>query len=288
MRQLFLLIIFLIFVSCEKSDDTVYPDVVLNLNPSASIKSQKKGVVFGNRYANSWNSKFELLNPSWHYSWSFIKPDNYPAYIDFVPMIWGKNSASDENIDYLTDLYEKDIISYVLGFNEPDLPGQANMSVNEAINLWPKLESIGAPLGSPVPAYPSSQWLSNFMSIAKANDLRVDFIALHIYDIASVDNFLAKVDEIYSLYNKPIWITEFALRDSQADNNNSNKYSPEDILIFMQKLLPELEQRPYIQRYSWFDTSTDNPNYEKLRTADLINENNELTVLGSFYANFTP
>ena len=283
-----MLILFCFALSCNKTDDVNYPEVDLTFSPSGSYASEKKGVVFGARYQSTWIKKFELLNPNWHYSWGSTRPENYPSEVDYVPMIWGKNSASDEVIDELKELYESNTIKYVLGFNEPDLEDQANMTVNEAIELWPKLESIGAPLGSPVTASPSSSWLSNFMNAAKNQNLRVDFIALHIYDIANPETFLNKIDEIHSTYNLPIWITEFALRDFQANDNKPNKYSVEDVLSFMKEVLPGLESRSYVKRYSWFDTSTDNKNYEKLRTADLINENDELTAIGSYYSTYIP
>ena len=249
---------------------------------------KKKGVIFSNKYSASWATKFNLLNPAWHYSWSHEMPLNYPENVEYVPMLWGKNSVNDEIINYLKNLYDTDRIKYVLTFNEPDLDGQSNMTVSEAIEIWKKIETIGAPIGSPVTSSPSSEWFSNFMNQAKQNNLKVDFITVHIYDISSVENFTKKIDEIFNIYTKPIWITEFALRDSNADANNTNKYTSEDVLIFMQDLLPELEKRSHVFRYAWFDVSSDNVNYEKLRTSDLITENNELTDVGTFYSNYVP
>ena len=37
--------------------------------------------------------------------------------------------------------------SYLLGFNEPDMASQSNMSVQQALDLWPQLEPSG-----PVPS----------------------------------------------------------------------------------------------------------------------------------------
>jgi hypothetical protein len=41
----------------------------------------------------------------------------------------------------------------ILGFNEPDLAGQANMTVGQALDLWPRLQATGRRLGSPAVAY---------------------------------------------------------------------------------------------------------------------------------------
>ena len=36
-------------------------------------------------------------------------------------------------------------IRYLLGFNEPDLASQGNLTVDEVLDLWPQLEAIGVP-----------------------------------------------------------------------------------------------------------------------------------------------
>ena len=36
----------------------------------------------------------------------------------------------------------------LLGFNEPDMAGQADMSVAEALELWPRLQSTGLRLAA--------------------------------------------------------------------------------------------------------------------------------------------
>ena len=41
----------------------------------------------------------------------------------------------------------------LLGFNEPDLAVQSNMTVDQALDLWPKLQATGLELGSPAVAY---------------------------------------------------------------------------------------------------------------------------------------
>ena len=283
-----LLLLIALFFSCNDPEDVIYPPVNLNLDPSGIYKQTKKGVAFNKSYSNTWDTKFQLLNPVWHYSWNWELLEEYPEGVEFVPMIWDERNVNEENLSYLEDLANDGSINYLLGFNEPDLISQANMTVEEAIALWPDLESVGVPLGSPVTASTSSTWFSDFMSRATEENLRIDFVAVHIYDVSNVDIFVQKLEEVFEKYGKPIWITEFALRDWRADNNNLNRYSEEDVLLFMQQLLPRLEELDFVHRYAWFDTSPNNPNYEKLRTADLITENNQLTSLGAYYSSFIP
>ena len=283
-----LLLLIALFFSCNDPEDVIYPPVNLNLDHSGVYKPTKKGVAFNKSYSNTWDTKFQLLNPVWHYSWNWELLEEYPEGVEFVPMIWDERNVNEENLSYLEDLANDGSINYLLGFNEPDLISQANMTVEEAIALWPDLESVGVPLGSPVTASTSSTWFSDFMSRATEENLRIDFVAVHIYDVSNVDIFVQKLEEVFEKYGKPIWITEFALRDWRADNNNPNRYSEEDVLLFMQQLLPRLEELDFVHRYAWFDTSPNNPNYEKLRTADLITENNQLTSLGAYYSSFIP
>jgi hypothetical protein len=123
------------------------------------------------------------------------------------------------------------------------------------------------------------------MNKAATDNLRVDFVAIHVYHKNTPSNFLALVEEVYQTYGKPIWITEFAVRDTNATTSTPNKYSEAYVLSFMEEVLNALEQLDYVKRYSWFDPNSNNPKYPRLETADLISETNQLTTLGNFYAN---
>jgi hypothetical protein len=173
----------------------------------------------------------------------------------------------------------------VLTFNEPDLGDQADMTVDEAVALWPLLETLSVPISSPVTSAPLNDWMRTFMNEAAADNLRIDFVAIHIYHKNTPSNFLALVEEVYQAYGKPIWITEFAVRDTNATTSTPNKYSEAYVLSFMDEVLNALDQLDYVMRYSWFDPNSNNPKYPRLETADLISENNQLTSLGDFYAN---
>jgi hypothetical protein len=63
-------------------------------------------------------------------------------------MAWGAASA-----DAGTLAQAKAQGPYLLGFNEPDMAAQSNMTVDQALCLWPKLMDAGRVLGSPAVAY---------------------------------------------------------------------------------------------------------------------------------------
>ena len=261
----------------------------LSLNLSAQENAGlKKGVAFNLLYENSWQERFEKLKPHWHYSWNWEFRDNYPDEIEFVPMIWGKNNATQAKIDYLNNLVNLGKIQNVLMFNEPDLVSQSNMSVTEVVNLWPLIETLNIPISSPVTSAPLNDWMRDFMQTASTQNLRVDFVAIHIYHKNDPIKFVELVEEVYITYGKPIWITEFAVRDTNATINNPNIYSESYVLSFMENVLNELEELDYVKRYSWFDPNANNEKYPMLQTADIIDENNQLTTLGEYYANHNP
>ena len=199
-------------------------------------------------------------------------------------MIWGRGNANQSKIDYLNNLANEGKIANVLLFNEPDLVGQSNMSVNEVINLWPLIETLDVPISSPVTSAPLNDWMRDFMQTASTQNLRVDFVAIHIYHKNDPIKFIELVEEVYLTYGKPIWITEFAVRDTNATINNPNIYSESYVLTFMENVLNELHELDYVKRYSWFDPNANNDKYPMLQTADIIDENNQLTTLGEYYA----
>ncbi len=247
---------------------------------SQSNGHSKKGVAFNLGYESSWQERFVKLNPFWHYSWNWEYKTNYPGGVEFVPMIWGMGGLTQEKIDYLNNLASEGTIKNVLTFNEPDLGDQADMTVDEAVALWPLLETLSVPISSPATSAPLNDWMREFMNKAEANNLRIDFVAIHIYNKNVAANFLALIEEVYQAYGKPIWITEFAVRDMDATISVPNKYSEAYVLSFMNQVLPALDELDYVKRYSWFDPNSNNPNYPRLITADLISETNELTPIG--------
>jgi hypothetical protein len=118
------------------------------------------------------------VGANWYYNWG-TNNDSMAANAEFVPMIWDENVVTPANLAKV-----KNEGSTLLGFNEPDLAGQAEMTVEQALGLWPQLQATGMRLGSPAVAYGGNTpggWLDRFMTGAKQRNLRVDFIALHWY-----------------------------------------------------------------------------------------------------------
>jgi hypothetical protein len=275
------LITIILMVGCAKADTQIQPDD----NVRAIRKNPKKGACLTTA-ETGWDTKIKALNASWHYSWGAELNILEPESVEFVPMIWGAWSDTvkiQQKLDNILVLKNQKKTKYLLGFNEPDQAKQANMSVETALAYWPKLAAIGLPLGSPAAANPTGDWMKSFMLEAGKRNFRIDFVCVHWYGGLSVSGFLSRLKEIHDLYNRPIWITEFAPADWNATSVATSKYSKSDILTFMKEALPALDNLDYVQRYAWFSASeTSAP----LGNAALFDSSGKLTTLGNFYSNF--
>ncbi|MGW1758483.1 sigma-70 family RNA polymerase sigma factor [Streptomyces mirabilis] len=195
---------------------------------------------------------------SWYYTWNTQHQGvTTPGSASFVPMIWGAKSVTDVSL-----AQARSEGPYLLGFNEPDMAQQSNMSVEQALGLWPKLMAAGKVLGSPAVAYGADTaggWLDRFMSGAKAKGYRVDFITLHWYGgdfrtPQAVQQLTSYLSSVYERYHKPIWLTEYALIDFSQGTRFPSAQQQADFVTASTKALDAL---PYVQRYAWFGLGAD-------------------------------
>jgi RNA polymerase sigma factor (sigma-70 family) len=192
------------------------------------------------------------VGAGWYYNWAANNNEvPGPSGVEFVPMIWGKANVTDSTL-----AQAKSEGKVLLGFNEPDMGGQANMSVDDALAAWPRLEATGMRLGSPAVAYggdTAGGWLDRFMTGAEQKGLRVDFITLHWYGSdfsgAAVNQFLGYVDAVHQRYHLPIWVTEYGLMNFSG----SPKYpTGAQEAAFIKGSTTGMEDRSYVERYAWF------------------------------------
>ncbi len=286
----YLLLTIIFFSGCEKNiigdfdgvaaDPTMSEDGVLI---SEEAKLTKKGAAYTNN-SKEWSHKTSALKVHWMYSWGNTLREEIPENVEYVPMFWGKGSVTLENLAKIKQYIDDGKVKYVLGFNEPDGADQANMTVDEAIALWPQLETLGVPLGSPAVVGFNNSWLAEFMEKANAQGLRVDFITVHSYGGSNVLSFINNIKGVYNTYEKPLWITEFAVADWNATSPESNRYSEAEVMAFMTDALKALDNIDWVHRYAWFDGSGRNPLY----TSALFDEEQNITSLGQLYSGNKP
>ncbi|KAI9799625.1 MAG: hypothetical protein M1833_003940 [Piccolia ochrophora] len=147
---------------------------------------------------------------------------------------------------------------YVLGFNEPDWPtpdglnpyvdpATAAQNFRDMITPHSEQLSIGAPaVTSSVLEGKGVKWLRPFLEACK--DCKIDFVPIHWYgEPGQGDAFLPHVDEVRELTREllgeevPLWITEFQLKGNDQQQAD-----------FLNLVLPELEKRDFVARYSYF------------------------------------
>ena len=225
------------------------------VRPGSNATRPKRGI------ACAWNDaaapeKVRAVRAAWYYNWGGA-PSPGVAGAQFVPMEWGGKSAAFGG-------------DHLLGFNEPDMPSQSDMTVDEALRRWPTLAaSRGRLLGSPACAR-SHGWLPEFMRRSSELGLRVHFVAVHWYGGTDPDRFVRDVRAYHAAYRKPLWITEFACA----------VWKPGAVYEFMRRVLPALDRMEFVHRYCWKARTVDDVH---MGTSSLFGRDGKLTRLGALY-----
>lgn len=210
----------------------------------------------GKKGLGSWHERttpqdLRQAKLDWYYNWRPFEKIGPVADIEFVPMFWCASDVTPENLTSV----RKSKATHVLGFNEPDMPGQANMTPEECMAHWPELMTLPQRLGSPAPA--DAKWLDQFMPEAMRRGLRIDFLCLHRYpDISNpgaVEEIEKMLTEAHQKYGLPVWLTECGAADVAAWNQpRLAKPTAAMARIFLKKLLAMLDGLPFVERHAWF------------------------------------
>jgi RNA polymerase sigma factor (sigma-70 family) len=220
-------------------------------------KSVKKGI--STWYFAGVTQALDDVRAGWYYTWD-ASPGKVaaPAGVQFVPMIWGAKS-----VDQATLNRARSQGSTLLGFNEPDMAGQANMTVEQALDLWPQLQATGMRLGSPAVAFDGDKaggWLDRFMSGAAARGLRVDFVTLHWYggdfSSAAAGQLQRYIDAVHARYGKPVWLTEYSLIDFSGPTPRYPDAT--QLAAFAHDSSAMLDRSSAVERYAWFALPVEN------------------------------
>jgi hypothetical protein len=146
----------------------------------------------------------------------------------------------------------------LLTFNEPDLSAQANMTVGDALSLWPRLMATNLQLASPAVATGAATrggWLDRFMRGVEQRHYRVNFIAIHWYGAdfragAAVAQLRSYLESVYHRYDLPIWLTEYALIDfTVAGPVYPTEAAQAAFVVASVRMLDSLS---FVRRYAWF------------------------------------
>lgn len=226
----------------------------------------------------------EEMNFGWYYNWRYdplwdSRGGANSLSSKFVPTIWGRNEVDPALLDQIA----KSSADALLGFNEPDNKSQADMSVEEALALWPELMATGLRLGSPAPtteeAVGENSWLGQFMAGAEKLGYRVDFMAVHYYsDDLDVTAFKAYLEGLHEAYGRPIWVTEWAL----VDWENPDRFTQEEISSFALEAIHMMDDLAFVERHAWFGAYSGGDGWHI--NTELFDSAGQLTAIGDVFA----
>jgi hypothetical protein len=179
------------------------------------------------------------MNAGWQYDWG-DHPQSCRS--DNVPMFWN-------NIGNLTTSYS----SWIMGFNEPDLASQANLTPDQAAALWRQVEQKypSAKMLAPVPSQQNPNWIVDFRNayIARYGTApRLDALAMHCYawDANYCISYGQWFKNLATSWNiAKVWVTEFAFL-------TCNYQSVQQAGAEMVRFIDWMELDPMIARYAWF------------------------------------
>ena len=239
-------------------------------------------------------AKINSLDLDWHYNWNQVRLlAAGKVTAQFVPMLY--SDAETRLATLATDLDGLNMPKQILGFNEPDHPQQTNMTTGEARRAWRDLEAAAAVenlrIGSPATISPDAWWMNRFMEDATAlesPDLKMDFVACHVYQNPHVGTFLDKIDALHDRWGKPVWVTETAVADFYAapgiGTAKSTRYTREEVEDYMEELWAALQSRPWLERFAW-KTRVEHDN--QMWFSSLFKDDGTLTSTGVKYRDLT-
>ena len=288
-RTIIFATVVLLFAACQPPE-TPSPSDEMNV-VDAMPKSAKRGVAFSFTQVTD----LPLMSPyiSWDYNWGNT-PSNDAAMwfdaneMDYCPMCWNGNYNADAIRAFVA---AHPNTKYLLGFNEPNLTDQANMTPSKAAELWPPVVALAKELNlklvSPAMNYGTLagysdpiKWLDEFFAQPNVDINDIYAISIHCYmsSASAVQGYVEKFEK----YNKPIWMTEFCAWDPVPGSVTTQ-------MDYMCAVLNYLEANPKVERYAWFiprmSGKVESVPYNQLLTHDYPAD---LTDLGKMYCWFSP
>lgn len=207
--------------------------------------STKKGFGSGADF-NKSSEPIKRLNGTWFYDWNHNNSNDFTD-IEYVPMRWNARTSDDSKWQEIVNLKG---MNHLLGFNEFDSADHANMSVDQMLELWPKMQESGLRLGSPAPAGLANGELYEFIDRADALGYRIDFVAIHLYSYLSGEQFYQKCKEVYDRTGRPIWVTEFNYGGHWNARNPVTTYP--EVASRVGNIIERLEKEGIVERYAIF------------------------------------
>lgn len=234
----------------------------------AQIVSSKRGL--GDAGA-SYNL-LQSLNAGWYYTWGtgLQSPGSHDAL--HIPQFrWWHNLQGHMN----WALNRPEPTEWVFVFNEPERgsgdngPGD-NKTVAQAISDWKFIQNglAGSGIKMVTPSVSDDgagqAWMNDFHAAVQADPtIQVDAVGFHWYGWSTpnniqgaINNFKSRVNHYHNMWNKPVFINEFAIHD--WGGGYSDEVMRAANAAFLADVVPWMEANPDVAGYApynWFGSS---------------------------------
>ncbi|KAJ5123660.1 Glycoside hydrolase superfamily [Penicillium atrosanguineum] len=191
---------------------------------------------------------------SWAYNWGMWSFGDLPSNVEYVPMLWGSQYFTGWVAAIETALSGGS--DYILGFNEPDMPSQADMTPADAASYYTQYitpysgqaKLISPSVTSSTESGAGLSWMTEFLGDCSSCGLTG--LAVHWYGTTAeeFESFITQAITTAQEYSlTEVWITEFALN---ADVNGVADAST--TAAFLDTVQPWLDSQSMVTRYSYF------------------------------------
>lgn len=205
----------------------------------------------------------DLFNasPAWTYNWSnqvpqFVLDRLNKAGIDYSPCIW---SSAFNMSDALA---QQSAPEYILGFNEPDQSGQANMTTTQVIDAWAALADA-APAGSKLVGPAISDGNFSYQKTVydglKSNGYRFDAIGMHLYrtdlNAFGFGSTAYSIPGMADTYGVPVVVSEFGY----VNWTRTSPYTDSEVASILAELktfVANCESSSDVLRYCLYPTTS--------------------------------
>lgn len=186
----------------------------------------------------------------WAYNWNLEPDGQLPPGVEYCPMLWGPKMYGQWQSAATSAISAGS--TCILGFNEPDNAGQANMDASTAASDYQTYITPFAGQATLVtPAVTNGQgdgiglsWLQSWFEACNGA-CKATVMAIHYYaeaDVSDFTNFVTSAITLGQQYGmKSVWITEF-----------QNTGTPDQQVTFLKSAIPWLNNNPDVGRYAYF------------------------------------
>ena len=214
----------------------------------------KKGIAGAGNFAGA--DRRVTFNANWCYSWWYSTSAPFPSGFNYYPMdsdTWYRGGTVAGNLWSLQPGWRTAGYSLqVLGYNEPDMVGQADIDATNGAIYYMNDQNLDLPMAGPAAGDVNGTWNQTFYGYITNWGCRVDYLPAHEYagnsSSASSSIWINPLQTAYNTYGIPMWMTEWSVVDWSGNGN----WSEEDNYNALAEFLWRAESISWLRKYSLF------------------------------------